>query len=503
MVLGGLISRATANFKNTSTPTTWSPADPLPTGFSSRVQPFQLPLSSLGSFQLRTIGHYSTGTVVFQRATAGAAELDEGYDDQVGGKSRQAGIVEIGVEARYNSEGLYSEARVDPMEAHERCGLTVTTPASTSVSRIGAVLSFHITVTFPASFTALDSLVVEATAFRVILDPSLAPVTISNLQLTTTDAPISLSDISAQHVTIKNRNVLDPNKTALKNFEDLVSGNIVRAERVEVRCEDGPVSLNAACSGALILATTNGNIASELSGSSLRVTTVNGEVVGKFVAKRDVQITNTYGKIEVEVEAPFGCLIGGSNSSIDGKFLVGKELKLITTHFRIDATVRILAPSSSLSAQPARPPSPAPSSATDLPPTFEEAVGSSAVAPSTFDARVETTGAAIQLDYVEQPEGVVVSSFAKSSGGGRIEVVHPGTFEGSFSANTSLTHTATLAVPETFSTATRKRAVHYDTNKRSEVAGSVRFEGGGADQVGGGRGRTVVEAHGPIEIKLL
>jgi hypothetical protein len=147
------------------------------------------------------------------------------------------------------------------------------------------------------------------------------------------------------------------------------------------------------------------------------------------------------------------------------------------------------------------------------------------------NVRLETTGAAIQLVYSEQPKDLAVNSFAKSTGGGRVEVVHPDTFEGAFSVrfhlpsppfspfltcppiplprfrqprldlqiNTNLTHTSTFSHPSSFPTATRQRSVKYDVEKRSEVRGTVEWEG----SQGGVRSRSVVEAEGAVEIRVL
>ncbi|GAA5828635.1 hypothetical protein JCM11251_000881 [Rhodosporidiobolus azoricus] len=506
----GLLQRTKANLQNTSTPISWSPSDPVPSGFSSTQQSFSLPISSLSAFTFRAAGHYARGTLVIERAGGQAPpeyvrEAEAGERDR---KERETGIVEITSEVRANSEGLLKDCKLEASEAHERCGLTLNTPASTSVSRIGASLSYHITVTMPDSLSALDSLVVEASGFRLNLAASLSSTLLSNLNLTTTDAPISLGPgIRAQAVSIRNRNEIDSNKVQLSNFDPLVSGSILSAERIELDCADGPIEGSYSATGAVIAHTTNSHMRADFTGSSIRVSTGNGELVGKFKAKKDVILSNNYGKIDVEVEAPKGCQITGQNSQISGKFKVGKQLRLSTTHFRIDASVHLLPPPSS-SLPVHRPSSPAPSTRTTSTslsdgalPTFEEATGAS---PSSSTGEVvqvtaETSGAAIQLDYVEQPEGVVVHSFARSNGGGRVEVVHPKTFEGTFSASTSLTHTAHLTLPSSFASATQKRLVRYTTEKRSEVAGTVEWEGSG----GTGRSRSVIEAEGAAEIKIL
>ncbi|BGP20790.1 hypothetical protein JCM10213_008927 [Rhodosporidiobolus nylandii] len=491
----GLLHRTAANLKNPSTPTTWSPTDPLPSGFSQRSFRFSLPVSSLAAFTFRSAGQYARGSIVFERAAGpqppeyGEAVPVEGGDD---GKERTEGLVEIAVEARTNSDGLLGECKLDPIEGHERCGLSLSTPSSTGVSRIGATLSYHITVTFPATLAALNSLTVEAASFRISLEPSLSSTLISSLDLSTTDAPISLGSTRAQQVKLTNKNWLDSNRVALKNFDDLVSGSIADAERIEITCADGSVSGSYTSSGPIIVQTTNAAVHADLRGSSLRVSTSGGDVTGMYIATKDVALSTSYAKADVDVEAPLGCQVSGTNVAIDSRFKVGKELRLITSHFRIDASVWLLPPP--VPGTPAL-------SITDAPPTFEEATSSPSLgASNTVLVQAETTGAAIQLDYLEHPDGLVLQSLARSTGGGAVQVVHPETFEGSFLASTSLTHTAQFTTPAVFPTAARKRAVHFDVEKRSEVAGTVRWEGG---SVGGGRSRTVIEAEGTAEIKVL
>lgn len=504
----GIISRATANLRNTRGASSWSPSDEVPSGWSSHKTTYATPISSLGSFEFKSSGLYSHGTVRFERQErgfgAGEGRLpsyaDEGGEEV---KPREEGTVRIEVEARTNSEGLFREAEVKVVEGHEKGGISLTvrfsllspplpplglsplstfpftlmgggalrscrrqsplltfpplpaqTPASSSVGRLGASLSFHITIIFPANLTSLSSLTVSSAGFRLLLASSLSSLEFASLTLSTTDAPVVFSSARAKHVTVTNRNEIDSTKKELSNFEPLVSGQLT-AERLEIECADGPVTGTYQCSGALIVTVKNGGVNGEFSGNMVRVNGTNGEVVGKFRAKKDVVLTNNYAKIEAEVEAPLGCVINGLNSSVTLKARIGKELKvrlspfppslattyspsltalqIHTTHFRVDAVVALLPPPISLATH--RPSITSAHSSTTTLPTFEEATGlsSSGTLLAPINVRVETTGAAVQLEYSEQPREVALNSWAKSTGGGRVEVVHADAFEGSFS----------------------------------------------------------------------
>lgn len=202
------------------------------------------------------------------------------------------------------------------------------TPGAASVARLGASVSFHITITFPADFASLDTLNVEAARFRVVLAPSFAALEIANLEVTTSDAPIILSSVRCGRAKLHNENNLDPNKGALKNFEDLISGSIVQAERIDLMCENGPISGSFRASGAIVAHTTNFAIKGDFDASSLRLSTTNAEMSGSFRAKRDIVMTNAHGKVEGEFHAPLGCQIKGQYVAIRGSFEVGSELKV-------------------------------------------------------------------------------------------------------------------------------------------------------------------------------
>ncbi|BGO96149.1 hypothetical protein NBRC10512_002469 [Rhodotorula toruloides] len=501
----GLLSRATANFKNSTHPAAWSPDDPAPSGFSSHKSSLSLPISSLATLSFRATGIYSQGTIVFERADgAGRAADPPSYGEAVheSGKPREVGTVQVHVEARTNSEGLYGESRIEPVEGHERCGLSLTTPASSSVSRLGATLSYHIVVAIPSTLTSLDTLLVEATGFRVILSSSLSSFPFSTLDISTTDAPVVLHDLRAENIKIRNANLLDPNKRELKNFDDLISGSVASSSRIQLECENGPISGSFRSSGAVIVHSTNFPVKGDFHGASLRIATTNSEISGTFDAKRDIAIQNVHGKVEGRFRAPMGCEIKGQYNAINGSFEVGNELKLITTVFRIDATVRLLPPPSS-SLNPSHPTLPvtriasATSSTNELP-TFEDAIASSSSSASfgVVNVLAETTDAAIELNFEQHPKEVTCRSLARTSGGSKVIVTHPQNWEGAFSASTVLAHTATFTTLSHSSPTLGARQTSLDTDSRSRVAGSVRWERG----EGATGNRSVVETDGPAEV---
>lgn len=290
---------------------------------------------------------------MFERADgAGRAADPPSYGEAVheSGKPREVGTVQVHVEARTNSEGLYGESRIEPVEGHERCGLSLTvrsltflvspfvpadcvayrpqTPASSSVSRLGATLSYHIVVAIPSTLTSLDTLLVEATGFRVILSSSLSSFPFSTLDISTTDAPVVLHDLRAENIKIRNANLLDPNKRELKNFDDLISGSVASSSRIQLECENGPISGSFRSSGAVIVHSTNFPVKGDFHGASLRIATTNSEISGTFDAKRDIAIQNVHGKVEGRFRAPIGCEIKGQYNAINGSFEVGNELKV-------------------------------------------------------------------------------------------------------------------------------------------------------------------------------
>ncbi|GAA5939278.1 hypothetical protein JCM3775_007176 [Rhodotorula graminis] len=508
----GIIQRASANFKNTATPAGWSPQDDVPSGFSAHQSRLAVPLSTLGSFAFRSTGSYSRGTLVFERATDGHSAASAGfggppgYDAHADDKPRKEGMVDVAVEVRTNSDGMRGDCRLETIEGHERAGLSLTTPSSTSVTRIGASLSYHITVTLPSTFTSLDTLSVETTGFRVILAPSLSSIDITSLAILTTDAPIVLSSTRCGTASLKNQNLLDPNKHALKNFDDLVQGSLSAQGRIDIQCENGPISGAYTTPGALVVATTNFSVKGEFKGATVRISTQNAEVSGRFDARRDIVVVTQHGKVEGVFRAPAGCEVKGQYVGVKGEFDVGSHLRLLTSVFRIDATIRLLSPALSTTSPAGAAPvtrtlsNATSSTAADLPPTFEDALASSSASGAALGVvtvQAETTDAGVELVFPEAvPSDCALRATARSSGGSRVAVTHARGWEGRFSASTTITHTASLS-----SLANASSPIHYDTQKRSEVAG---FVGSGAGAgAGDGRNRTHVESDGPVEIVLL
>lgn len=132
----GLLQRATANLKNPVNPTQWDPADDLASGFHRFSQGHSLPVTSLGSFAFAATGYYAKGTIRFRRAEPATAEPEPpsgaqhlppppAYDDDSKPKVHD-GQVHVSVEARTNSEGLYADSTLEPVQGHERCGISLT-----------------------------------------------------------------------------------------------------------------------------------------------------------------------------------------------------------------------------------------------------------------------------------------------------------------------------------------------------------------------------------------
>lgn len=130
----GLLQRASANFKKPLAGSAWSPADDLPQGFQRYTASHTLPLSSLGTFCFAATGHYAKGTILLRR---GERDDEDGVESGPTGaasppaydadtKPRFDGQVQVNAEARSNSDGLYSSSTLEPVEGHERCGISLT-----------------------------------------------------------------------------------------------------------------------------------------------------------------------------------------------------------------------------------------------------------------------------------------------------------------------------------------------------------------------------------------
>lgn len=145
----GLLQRATSNLKNAVSGSQWEPSDDLPSGFHRFKQQHSLPLSSFGTFAFAATGYYSKGTILLRRQGDAAAKNGaNGHhhppaygDDDVDQKQRAAGDVHVQVEARSNSEGLYADSRLEPVEGHERCGISLTVSRSDAgIMQLNALL---------------------------------------------------------------------------------------------------------------------------------------------------------------------------------------------------------------------------------------------------------------------------------------------------------------------------------------------------------------------------
>lgn len=124
--------------------------------------------------------------------------------------------------------------------------------------------------------------------------------------------------------------------------------------------------------------------------------------------------------------------------------------------FRIDATIRLLAPPSSLLSPPGAAPvtrtlsnATSSTSEADLPPTFEDALASSSASGGSFGVvtvAAETTDAGVELVFpAPVPAMCALRTTARSSGGSRVAVTHARGWEGRFSVRLSLSCAASFA----------------------------------------------------------
>lgn len=177
-----------------------------------------------------------------------------------------------------------------------------------------------------------------------MFDPSLSSIQFSTLDISTTDASIFFEQLRAKSVQFKNQNRLDPNKSSLKNFQDLISGTIAAADRIEIACENGPVSGTYRATGPIIVNNSNFSIKGDFRGGALRLSTTNAEISGTFDAKRDIMIQNAHGKIEGTYKAPLGCSIKGTYMPITASFEVGQDLRVRLRPFPIPSPRKVIRP---------------------------------------------------------------------------------------------------------------------------------------------------------------
>jgi hypothetical protein len=197
--------------------------------------------------------------------------------------------------------------------------------------------------------------------------------------------------------------------------------------------------------------------------------------------------------------------------------------------FRIDATIRILAPPSPVAASSsgAAPVTRVESAATteDELPTFADAMASSSTTlGGAVTVVAETSDAGAELVYEQVPQEVALRSLVRSTGGSVIRVKHGETYEGSFTvslfsrvsgpaertsvlipvflppasfrikATCPITHTASVSLPSG-PTSRGTRSIRYDVEKRNHIGGVVGYEGSPHE----GRSRTVIESGGGAE----
>ena len=206
--------------------------------------------------------------------------------------------------------------------------------------------------------------------------------------------------------------------------------------------------------------------------------------------------------------------------------------QLITTVFRIDATIRILAPpspvaSSSGAAPVARVESAATEGEDELP-TFADAMASSSTTlGGAVTVVAETSDAGAELVYEQVPQEVALRSLVRSTGGSVIRVKHGETYEGSFTvsfhqrgalsavssgatmlmylslpsplvnqtqATCPITHTASVSMPSA-PTSRGTRSIRCDIEKRNHIGGIVGYEVSTHE----GLSRTVIESGGGAE----
>lgn len=105
------------------------PATPLPSGFHSSISKFELPLDKFSTLAFRSTGHWSKGTVLF--AVEERAGEPPGYSEARREKEEgEGGVCEVVVEARWNSEALWAESRVEVIAGETECGIAITVRAS-------------------------------------------------------------------------------------------------------------------------------------------------------------------------------------------------------------------------------------------------------------------------------------------------------------------------------------------------------------------------------------
>lgn len=107
-----------------------------------------------------------------------------------------------------------------------------------------------------------------------------------------------------------------------------MTGSVKQADRIEISCENGPISGSYRSSGPIIISNTNFPIKGDFIGNALRLSTTNAEISGNFEAKRDIVAQNLHGKITGTFKAPVDCVIKSTYSPIQGTFIIGQDLRV-------------------------------------------------------------------------------------------------------------------------------------------------------------------------------
>lgn len=271
--------------------------------------------------------------------------------------------------------------------------------------------------------SALSSLLILSTRFRILADASLSPTFINSLLVETTDAPVCFHRVRCGSIELTNRNRLDPDTTKLKNLSDSVSGTYEAESSIKVTCENGGISGSFVSEGKMEVETRNATISGSFkAGGSLTVLDRNAPILGTFIAGKDLVVSNAFAKVEGRFKGR-DVEVSTSYAGLTGTFKVGRELQLVNVDYRIDANVSLV---------------PSPSDSSNGLPTFQDATSLITPTPvvsnslSIVNCTVLTKNAAIALSYVNHPTEVILNTVARSSGGGKVSVKHAAGWTGAF-----------------------------------------------------------------------
>lgn len=215
-------------------------------------------------------------------------------------------------------------------------------------------------------------------------------LSIATIKLSTSDAPVMLPALTGVgSLTVNNLNRLDPSRRAMQCHDDLIttlpsmasSGQsirsvrsvssssrgsssrsssgagsdpsdrvVARAETITLNCANGAISGRwETTRGHLSVATTNFPVTGHYHAEgALRVMTTNDMISGSFVSRSTrlggggILIDAQQGRVEGTFESRGPVKVHAINAPITGSFVVGSELAIKTTHFKIDASVEIM-----------------------------------------------------------------------------------------------------------------------------------------------------------------